>query len=737
MRDDMRTTLNPEKIEALKIILSSKNTLVTARAGTGKSTLLRSLIYILVNRHKIDKNLILFLSFNKAVQEQNQEILKNDYGIDKFYGVRTFDSLAYQIVKTPGKVIDLLTGQKIINFLADIVKKQSFVFRLKYWWYLSELDKEYNINSKGKITTLLGEEVKSYGEKLIANFLFEHGLEYEYEPVFSWGENQYRPDFVATQGDLKVAIEYFGLRDPEYLKEAARKRDYWKQSGQPFVEIGLADFGKQKDNPGRHFLNTLEQRLKKAGLMPKALSEKDKVDKIFDSKVMIKRIAAEVQKFIDYAQAQRLSPADVLARLKDTKVTADLTKKDKFFNEFALSVYEQYLEHLKKSGQYDFARVIEQAAAIVLNTNGARMMNLGPDKNVQVAIKDLKWLLLDEFQDYSPAYHLLISAIQQVNPNARFVCVGDDWQAINGFAGSDTKYMAGYGAYFSLFSKSFLLTNFRSKSHIVSTGNSLMRGFGEKSVAQISDDDFCVKILEIKTKSDNDSFFIIQDYINKVAAIINRHPGKSIAVLHRNNKILGVTLDAFAGALKTKLNNQDKAHVAVSTIHQYKGKEEDIIIIIGATDWNHPMLHPERSRQRVLGLTDEKIKLEERRLFYVAITRAKELVYIITEPGNESPFIEDLSLAERPKKQRIEIYPNIDLIINGTFNSDNKILQLNNRKSQKIYNLVGKYSDADIAELLGRIKVARNNSNVLNRIIEEQVDPGGVMFVGRNFNLFS
>ena len=93
--------------------------------------------------------------------------------------------------------------------------------------------------------TLNGEHVKSYGEKVIANTLFEHGVNYEYERSFRWNGVNYRPDFTilppveGAQGSncIQAVIEYFGLEgEPDYDAMSYEKRTLWRGRSEPFLE---------------------------------------------------------------------------------------------------------------------------------------------------------------------------------------------------------------------------------------------------------------------------------------------------------------------------------------------------------------------------------------------------------------------------------------------------------------------------------------------------------------------
>ena len=90
-------------------------------------------------------------------------------------------------------------------------------------------------------------------------------------------------------------------------------------------------------------------------------------------------------------------------------------------------------------------------------------------------------LLIDEFQDFSKLFYKLIISIKKYNPNLKLYCVGDDWQAINGFAGSDLKYFENFKNIFNnseTVETSNLLYNYRSGKSIVGVGNRIMYNRG-------------------------------------------------------------------------------------------------------------------------------------------------------------------------------------------------------------------------------------------------------------------
>lgn len=102
------------------------------------------------------------------------------------------------------------------------------------------------------------------------------------------------------------------------------------------------------------------------------------------------------------------------------------------------------------------------------------------------------------------------------------------------------------------------------------------------------------------------------------------------------------TLDSYLKLLRSHLPEDLRNKLTISTVHKYKGLEKKVVIVLDAVARCYPLLHPDLMFTRVFGDTIEQVVEEERRLFYVAITRAVEHLFIITETNNISPFLEDL-----------------------------------------------------------------------------------------------
>ncbi len=113
------------------------------------------------------------------------------------------------------------------------------------------------------------------------------------------------------------------------------------------------------------------------------------------------------------------------------------------------------------------------AINLIDDTKGECSIEL--NNHQKIALKSLKWILIDEYQDFSRLFNDLITVIRKHNNNIRIFCVGDDWQAINSFAGSDLDYFEGFLENFEGAGIAPLLMNRRSKSEIVECGNLLMK----------------------------------------------------------------------------------------------------------------------------------------------------------------------------------------------------------------------------------------------------------------------
>jgi len=266
--------------------------------------------------------------------------------------------------------------------------------------------------------------------------------------------------------------------------------------------------------------------------------------------------------------------------------------------------------------------------------------------------------MIDEFQDFSTMFFELVSAIRTVNPDVQFFCVGDDWQAIYGFAGSDLRFFTGFAQYFQNTSQHYIATNYRSPKSVVAVGNALMKGRGPAARAYRGDNgqvQLC-KLDEFKPTALEQAQHNWDEITPAVLRLVRRFldRGMDVVMLSRRNRppwyvnypgaTLGTSseLERFAEHVRSFLPEDDRKRVTVSSVHRYKGLEKPTVVVLDAKEGSYPLIHPNWVFLRVFGDTIEEIEEEERRLFYVAITRAKDSLALMTENLRESLYLDDI-----------------------------------------------------------------------------------------------
>lgn len=707
VKNKFSKTINLEKAEALAN--TSPNLLLSARAGSGKTTVLAIKVCLLIDCEQVHPDHILVMAFNRDAAHEIRTRIQKEYQQAGFDNARTFHSFAYQLVQPSEDLLydekDEVFTRKMTLFVQRLLKLQIHnpVFMEKvYGLFRKEmaeieeagffLGEEAYFDFRRNLTqiSLNGERVRSTGEKVIADFLFEHDISYGYEKVWLWGSQIYRPDFSIYEQQKDYVVEFWGIdeSDPikqvpqgwsqtweEYYAEMQAKRAFWHEKEVKLIEFSIKDL-----RDGREaFELILNSKLVQAGINKPKLPTAKLFQKIRDKDYTITRLSELFTQFIQLAKKRMLKAVDI-----QKKIMAYHTEDEReaVFLDLACRVYLEYEQSLFSQHKIDFDDLLMRAINKVHETKGECEIFLGNPKDRSIRMNELQWILIDEYQDFSELFYGLITAIQKYNPRVQLFCVGDDWQAINGFAGSDLQFFNRFTEWVDNSQVTYLLTNFRSQAAIVRTGNALMQGFGrpgkylpeneggsvqveyiddvwielrdkENFNSQKMDDErFCIAEAASNSKNQKNYRIIASKYLKKCYQIItsldNRE--KRIAILSRTNWIDGVRLNDFKNQLIASFTPTDleaikdpKKSIDCQTTHKYKGLEADLIIILGACDGRFPLLHPDNSLFQFFGKTFEDAFDEERRLFYVALTRAKSSLYILTEKGRESVFLRQIS----------------------------------------------------------------------------------------------
>ena len=252
-----------------------------------------------------------------------------------------------------------------------------------------------------------------------------------------------------------------------------------------------------------------------------------------------------------------------------------------------------------------------------------------------------------------------MEAVREQNPNVRFFCVGDDWQAIYGFAGSDLHFFENFSQVFPDSRKLHVVTNYRSAKAIVDVGNALMEGLGTlaRPHKPITGTVMIADLGTFEPTPQEEKVNPGDDFTPAVLRLVNKtiNDGKNVVLLSRKNSLpwyvnysdrgnssIESGLDRFLKLVWARFPDERAEKVTISTVHKYKGLQKDVVIVLDAVDRCYPLIHPDLIFTRIFGDSVEHVAAEERCLFYVALTRAVKDLFILTETNNFSPFLEDL-----------------------------------------------------------------------------------------------
>lgn len=328
-----------------------------------------------------------------------------------------------------------------------------------------------------------------------------------------------------------------------------------------------------------------------------------------------------------------------------------------YLHELCLAAYQEYLLALNFP-QIDFN---------ILMSRAARILERKQNTKVTQKVSRYKYLMVDEYQDFSYLVFNIIRAIRQNCPAAHLFVVGDDWQAINRFAGSDVKYFLDFAKVFPEDTVNIPLnTNYRSDRKIVENANKYMLArynphaekarafsnhngkikhqnpektkFDQKDLDEDALRDAKFQLALAKTCGGNASEYASAAQLLKtVYKIAKRHRCEQILLLHRHNftSFANVTLDNFATALRNLLVEQnvlrssEADNIRAMTMHKSKGLESDVVILLECNRDQVLGQHPHATIFELFGDTRAAEKADQHRLLYVALTRAKHRLYIL------------------------------------------------------------------------------------------------------------
>ena len=634
------------------------NHLVLAGAGTGKTTTIVGYVKYLLKKKICMPDDILVLSFTNASAAEMSERLHKEMG--KPIAAQTFHKLGLDIITTVQgkkpkihstdirqfvrKQLDVLTQdtdylKKLCIYLtySGAGQKTEFDFQTEDE-YLSYL--KYN-----PPVTLKKETVKSYGELDIANFLTQNGISYVYEQEYPIDTRtsefgQYHPDFYLPNYDLY--IEYFGINRqgnvPPYFTgkngmTAAQtyqegiqwKRELHRKNGTRMIEVYAYEKLEEQ------LLPRLEERLKKAGVVFTPMSAKDMWADISGTENQkLDRVAELFGTVITLAKSNGCSLEEVRSRnrsfqnLPSINTAIDLIEP----------VYNNYQSMLCSRNEIDFNDMINLASDYVQHGQFAHSYN---------------YVIIDEYQDISQARYRLLDAMRQ-QKDYRLFCVGDDWQSIYRFSGSDIGFILNFEKYWGAAEISRIETTYRFPQSLISVSSSFIMKNPEQKQKQlrsaIADHGFSME--KIMGYTDIYAIEFLAERLKELPK------GSSVLFLGRYRfdiKILdghrqfSYQYNAALGRTEVSFARRTDLQISFMTVHGSKGLQADYVFLLNTKAYG--MGFPSQIAdapilQLLLDNCDHYPFAEERRLFYVAITRAKKKVWLVALKENESVFVKEI-----------------------------------------------------------------------------------------------
>lgn len=282
-------------------------------------------------------------------------------------------------------------------------------------------------------------------------------------------------------------------------------------------------------------------------------------------------------------------------------------------------IFSQYKLTLKKQNVYDLEGLIRKATQLL------------QDKKNKLSFS-FSHFLLDEYQDISPSRLAFLQAFcnTPLQKKASLFAVGDDWQAIYPSAGSDVRLSADFLSRFSDGIIGHLDTSYRFNSNIGEVANR----FIQVNPKQLT------KSLHSYHQTDKKSVYLIEsseieENLNRLALQANLSNCISVIFIGREHKNKPAEFEAW-------VEQYPKLSLSFLTVHACKGREADYVFIVDVVEGQFPANERKQGLEYVLLMKDEMDYAEERRLFYVALTRARHACWICTKVKALSPFVHEL-----------------------------------------------------------------------------------------------
>lgn len=626
------------------VVTNEDANLIVAGAGTGKTSTVVSRVDYLVRRGLARPEQILVVAYNKSAAEELRARLES-IAVPPGVDVSTFHALGNAIIghaagarpRLAPMVEDIrerlsLFRTIMAKMLADDAGRANLVAFLAE--HLDEAlagngqssaDEQIRAERARGLRCITGKLLRSREEVQIANWLTLNGIAWLHEEPYKvetrtpW-KRAYLPDFYLPEHD--IYLEHFGINssggtaphvNARRYKDAIQwKRNLHRENGTTLVET----YSWMREDGA--LTREMERLLEAHGVIPRRLSDEEITAIVEEANISFSDFLGLIDTFRALFQGQGASWSAVHSHAH--------TVRDQVFLTIFRPAYEAYRKHLEETGAIDFDDMINLAR-----------------EHVQADRYRSRYthIIVDEFQDISATRLGLLTDLRAQVPRARLFAVGDDWQSIYRFAGSDVGIMTNLPAFVGPLARVDLDLAYRYPQELVDISS----WFVTRNPAQLQkhlrsasgaggDPPITILYQEARTREDAASALEIA-----CEEIIARSGGKPATVL-----ILGRYNSDNSDDVSRCIARLRNARVIARflTVHKAKGQEADFVILPDlrrGTRGFPAQIADDAVLRMVLSPGEAFPHAEERRLFYVALTRARRRVYLIVPERDPSEFV--------------------------------------------------------------------------------------------------
>lgn len=693
------------------IITDEDYCLVIAGAGAGKTTTVAAKVKYLVERRSIDPTQILVVSFtNKAVRELKEKI--NDE-LEIKCPIATFHATGNAIIhkNAPEEKLNIVDNSKLYFVIRDyfrgsILKNENVVNKLILFFAsyfdapyegedlnvffnqiakanyatmrsdLEDFKREVIDTRTKKSVTIQNEILRSHQEVEIANFLYLNNIDYEYEPVYqyniTYARKPYTPDFVIKQDGITAYIEHFGVtEDGKNNRFSEKEVETYKKAVNDKVLLHrqhattlIYTFSKYKD--GKTMIQHLREKLEQNGFNLKQRSNTEVMEMLVagEENRYVRKLINLICRFISNFKVNGYT-ADNFNRMYHSTQNV----RTRLFLDICNDCFLEYDKYLKENNAVDFEDMINESARILREVKEMKQK------------LDFKYVIVDEYQDISRQRFDLTKILSEVT-EAKIIAVGDDWQSIYAFSGSDITLFTKFAEKMGHAKLLKIVKTYRNSQEIIDiAGNFIQKNTEQiskrlESPKQISepvliytyDGTFKGKNGNRRSGVNYATAHAVEIALEKIVEYSKQEDRKSESILllgrfgfdgdHLEKSGLFEYISKGSKIKSVKYPNLD---ITFMTAHSSKGLGYDEVIIVNGKNetYGFPSKIEDDPVLAFVIKGDRSIDYaEERRLFYVAMTRTKNRVYIIAPEQNPSEFLLELK----------RDYTNV--VLHGSWNED-------------------------------------------------------------------